>query len=175
MEFQNNELNINALPNFKAATLQPIQQKFNTVLIIEWLLLFAIIAPIALFILWWHFENLDTSIKIFISMGIVLSMILLRIKGYFSYKKTSYGFREHDIVYRTGWPIQKTTTVPFSRIQDSKVVIGFIAKKYGLAKLELNTASSLGDISLRGLTIEDAEKLNQIIVDKINNERNTNQ
>ena len=174
MEFQNNEININTLPNFKAATLQPIQQKFNKVLIIEWLLLFVIVFPIALFILWWGFEKLNVNLKIYISVGVGLLMIFLRIRGYFSYKTTSYGFREHDIIYRTGWPIQKTTTVPFSRIQDSKVVVGFIAKKYGLAKLELNTASSLGDISLRGLTIEEAEKLNQIIVDKINNERSFN-
>ncbi|TXH22972.1 MAG: hypothetical protein E6Q95_01140 [Chitinophagaceae bacterium] len=174
MKFQNQTIKIEDLPDYESVSLQPIDPKLNKVLLIEWLLIVIILVPISFYILWSLIDELKFQTKMLISIVLILILLLIRIRAYFSYKISSYSIREHDIIFQSGWPIQKTSTVPFSRIQDSKVMVGWIAKKFNLAKLEINTASSSGDISLHGITIKEAETINQLILDKINHERNSN-
>lgn len=171
MEFQNQVIDINHLPNYESVQLQPIHQKLNKVLLLEWFLYTIILAPIVFYLLWGVIDELSIQLKILISAALIVLLVFIRIRSYFSYKISAYAIREHDIIFKSGWPIQKISTIPFSRIQDSKVIIGWIAKRFDLAKLEINTASSNGDMSLRGISIEEAETINQHILTKINHER----
>lgn len=61
-----------------------------------------------------------------------------------SFRSLAYCIREHDILYRRGWIIQKIMACPFNRIQHCTVDSGPIDRKYCLSSLTLYTAGAEG-------------------------------
>jgi membrane protein YdbS with pleckstrin-like domain len=106
-------------------------------------------------------------------VGIVIMLFLLTLPYYilqekgFPYK--AFAVREKDITYQSGWLIRNQKVCPFNRIQNCNIQAGVLERKYGLASLILYTAGTTGaDITIPGLEQEEAERLRQFILSKIN-------
>ena len=168
--FSNTQLDIESLPDVRDVSLKKVHRDFNKVILMEWIIFWSIVFALAIVSVFTVFSHTDLIIKIVICFSVLLLAAIVRLVGYFSFKLKSYAIREQDIIYKTGWPVTKFKTIPFSRIQDSELVQGFIAKKYSIAKIKINTASTGGDITIRGLKTAEAEMINQFIIDKIGNE-----
>jgi membrane protein YdbS with pleckstrin-like domain len=85
-----------------------------------------------------------------------------------SFAQKAYALREKDIIYKSGWIVQRIRTCPFNRVQHSSVSTGFFERRYGLATLILYTAGTNdADIKISGLKEADAYAIKEWITQKI--------
>lgn len=168
MQFQNLQVQWQSLPHAAETQLQPIEKAYLRVLYISWSITYAILlaAGITLILL---IDDIDHWIVLPAFLGLtVIAIIATFIIGKGSFRRKGYAVREKDIVYRTGWIIQKVHVVPFNRVQHCVVQSGPIARWYGLSSLAIYTAASnINDIAIRGLKHADAEKLKEYILEQI--------
>lgn len=171
MEFLNSQLPVADLPRVEHTTLEPIERSYLRVLRWEWLtgsLMLGLLAGLVLYFA----KSLQHPLAISLIAGswtlLVITWFLLQEK---TFATKAYAIRERDVIYRSGWIIQKTHTCPFNRIQHSAVTIGPLEKQYGLASLVLYTAgSNEADVRIRGLKEEVAWELKEWITQKIAHE-----
>lgn len=70
-----------------------------------------------------------------------------------------YATAESDFMVRKGIMFRSLVVVPYGRIQYVDVNEGPIARKFGIASIQLHTASAQTDASLDGLPAADAARL----------------
>ncbi len=76
-----------------------------------------------------------------------------------------YALRERDIVFRRGFLFEKTTIIPFSRIQHVSISQGILDKSLKIATLQIYTAGGSGsDINIPGLEPQRATAVKEAIV-----------
>ncbi len=81
----------------------------------------------------------------------------------------AFAVRDHDVIFQKGWLIRSIKICPFNRIQNCSIQSGPLERKWGLASLTLYTAGSTGaDMRIPGLKQDEAERLRQYILSKIN-------
>lgn len=73
--------------------------------------------------------------------------------------RIGYAERTDDLLIRRGILFRSTTVVPFGRMQFVDVKSGPIERLFGLATVELHTASAATDASIPGLPAAEAERL----------------
>jgi uncharacterized protein len=79
----------------------------------------------------------------------------------------AYAIRERDILYRTGLLFRSITIVPFDRVQHCEIHRGLLSRLMGLSQVNVYTAGGSGsDISIPGLTAEEAERISAYIIGK---------
>lgn len=156
------------LPRVDNATLAPIGRNYLKVLRWEWFIS-GIVLGIAVGILLYFVPSLRRPMPLILLPGgwiLLLTAWFLVQEKAFSAK--AFAIRDKDIIYRSGWIIQRTHTCPFNRIQHSAVTIGPLEKKFGLASLVLYTAgSNEADLRVRGLQETTAWELKEWITQKI--------
>ncbi|MBG9332501.1 PH domain-containing protein [Corynebacterium belfantii] len=78
------------------------------------------------------------------------------------------GWREDtdELLITKGKLWRTLTVVPYGRLQFVDVQEGPIARRCGLAEVEIHTASSTSDASIAGLPVADAYALRQRLTDK---------
>ncbi|WP_129661363.1 PH domain-containing protein [Rothia uropygialis] len=72
-----------------------------------------------------------------------------------------YSEREDDLLIRHGVLWHKINAVPYGRLQTVEVSVGPLERKFGLAKVELHTASSSTDAKIEGISAQDAARLRE--------------
>lgn len=82
------------------------------------------------------------------------AIVLIRQVG-----RLGYAERPDDLLIRRGILFRSTTVVPFGRMQFVDVKSGPIERLFGLATVELHTASAATDASIPGLPSAEAERL----------------
>lgn len=168
MSFSNLAVSPDEMPKAEDLQLKPIHPDYLKSLRLTWTLalgiLLILMATPFLFI-----DKIRDPVVISIAAVIFILITILTVAiGTGSFRRKSYAVREHDIIYRTGWIVQKLHVVPFNRIQHAAVKVGPIDRKFGLASLTVFTAASmLTDISLKGLPEQEAEKIREYIMQKI--------
>lgn len=70
-----------------------------------------------------------------------------------------YARRENDLLIAKGVMFRSTTVVPYGRMQYVEVSSGPIDRIFGLAAVELHTASASSDATIPGMPRHDAEAL----------------
>ena len=168
MQFQNLQVNWEELPKASSAELRPIEKVYLKVLYISWSITYAILLAAAITVVL-LIDDIDQQIwlPIVISATIFMAMATFII-GIGAFKRKAYAVREKDILFRTGWIIQKLHIIPFSRVQHCVVQSGPIERKFGLSSLSVYTAAPDGnDIAIRGLKHEDAATLKTYILEQI--------
>lgn len=70
-----------------------------------------------------------------------------------------YAERDDDLLIRKGIMFRSLTVVPYGRMQYLDVSRGPLARRFGLASLELHTASASTDATIPGLGSDEAERL----------------
>lgn len=82
-----------------------------------------------------------------------------------AFDRWSYALREGDLLIARGVLIRSITAIPASRIQHVDVRQGPIEQWFGLARIQIHTASGVGgDGVIPGLALDDAEALRDRLV-----------
>lgn len=163
--FTNKSIDIASLPQFEEVDFQPISKSyliksnlqnlaFLCVALIGWVVAF-------------YFEISQIQLMLLL-IGIVL---------YFGFKfwnisrlQKNYGFalRERDILYRRGYLVNKTTVVPFNRIQHATISRDVLDKMLKISTLKVFTAGGSGsDIKIPGLAPDLALRLKEALAAKL--------
>ena len=72
--------------------------------------------------------------------------------------------REDDLLVRRGVLVQRTSVVPYGRMQFVDVVAGPLARRLGIARVVLHTAAAASDAALPGLPVARARQLRDRLV-----------
>lgn len=163
--FENQTVSISDIPQYQEVHLERLQANYRKIV---WLnsvitLLVGLSASVALFFLFTEEEGVNT----FFYIPLVISS-LIAVYAILSYKKKKYAFRQHDVMYRKGLLATTTHIIPYIRVQHVVVKQGWYAKKLNLAALKLHTAANDNvDVTIPGLTLEDAERWKVFVLNRI--------
>jgi membrane protein YdbS with pleckstrin-like domain len=169
MSFINTELDLRSLPLAEEVQLNPVHQSYLKLLRIEWLITSAFLCSTVAALIFFIPE-----IRYTIWAFILLVVALLIIFPYYfllqkSFPYMAFAVRDHDVIYQRGWLIRSVKVCPFNRIQNCSIQSGPLERKWKLASLTLYTAgTSGGDMRIPGLMQDEAERLRQYILSKIN-------
>ena len=84
------------------------------------------------------------------------------------YRKSGYAVREKDIIFKRGFLFERTTVVPFNRVQHVSTNRGVLDKMLKLSALNVFTAGGSGsDVALPGLHPETADALKEALAAKM--------
>ena len=168
MDFINEPFDTTLLPKTEEVVLKPVERSYLTVIRIEWTISAVILLIIAI-VLIFSIRSLQNPLIISLITGgwLLLSVIYFYLQQK-SFERKAYALRDKDLIYRSGWIVQKIRTCPFNRIQHSSVNTGFFDRRYGLATLVLYTAGTDdADLQIPGLKESDAYAMKEWITQKI--------
>lgn len=168
MDFINEQVNAATIPDAQQVNWQPVEKDYLKVLRIQWLIVSVVLLIIAivLLVLVQSFQEPVAFIAITGGWLFIVAFYFL-IMGK-SFQCLAYAIREHDILYRRGWLVQKMIACPFNRIQHCSVDAGLLDRKYKLSSLTLFTAgANAADLRISGLKEEMAQNLREFIMQKI--------
>lgn len=163
--FTNPAIDIASLPKFESVSFQPISRKYLVKAILQnlFFLCMAIIGWVVLF----YFEISELQLNILL-IGIVLYFGFQFWNIFQLQKKYGFALREKDILYRRGYLVNKTTVVPFNRIQHVSISRDLLDKVFGISTLKIFTAGGSGsDIVIPGLTPDLALRLKGALAVKL--------
>lgn len=165
MSFTNQPIYEHDLPQMQEVDFHPLQPNYRKVQIIRASFL-GLLAGVALGIAWLVipgfllFKMLGTGVVL---LWVFLNMLFINKR--FAVK--GYALRDHDIMYRSGWLFRSVTVIPFNRVQHTEIGQGPVERYFNLAELTLYTAGGqLADLSIAGLTPDDAQRMRDFIVSK---------
>ncbi len=164
--FTNEAIDIKALPRFEQVQLSPIDAKYWQVVLISISCIFlsGIAIMVALFV--WAEEVVAHKPLILLVYSAVFAITVLMLR--IGFKKKAYAFRNHDVIFRSGIIATNTMVIPYNRVQHVALHEGFIARYFGLAKIEIFTAGGISsDLEIPGIAKEEAEKIKQLLMGKI--------
>ena len=172
MEFLNYPVEVDLLPKAEETPLQPVEKDYLKVLRIEWLITICVLLIgiiVLVFFTPWLRNVFGVALTFIGWIMFAFIYFLLQTKAF---KTKAYAVREKDIIYRSGWIIQRTRTSPFNRIQHSSISSSFFERKFGLATLVLFCAGTDdADLRIPGLKEADANNIKEWITQKIVNEQ----
>ncbi len=160
--FKNEALEIYSLPKYEEAELNSFAPKYllkRNILTTIWL----IIVTAGIFIAY----NFAEEYRILVPFAgglFLLNFIWSYISNYQWFRKSGYAMREHDIIFKRGFLFEKTTVVPFNRVQHVSTNRGVMDKMLNLSALNIFTAGGSGsDVGLPGLFPETANSLKEAL------------
>lgn len=165
-EFTNNTIDTNQLPRFETVVFQKLQPNYWKVIVINIVITFLILG-ISTAALNYYVEELRNEM-IYIWIPLALVLLLTLIFSRIAFLKKGFAFREHDVLFRSGVLATNTIIIPYNRVQHVALHEGVFSRYFGLAKVEIFTAGgSSSDIEIPGIEKEQAEKIKQLVMGKI--------
>lgn len=169
-DFTNHELTISDLPKFESVVLQRLHQKYRNIVAINIGIVFLFIVIIELVLLVKLDEVALTELFYIVSAGVLIGLLISSFL-FWSFRKKGYAFREKDLIYQYGVVATNTKIIPYNRIQHVALHEGLISRYLGLAQVEIYTAGVQGgDIKIPGVLKDDAERIKQLLMGKIQKE-----
>lgn len=125
-----------------------------------WFFVVAVVACVmaAIFLPWWA----PVAVGVLAVVGIVWWVIV----AHRQVKNLGYAIRANDLLIQRGIMFRSTTVVPFGRMQFVDVSSGPVSRFFGLATVELHTASASSDATIPGLPAEDADHLRELLAQR---------
>lgn len=164
--FSNETIDTNQLPQFEAVQFSVLSASYWKVIMINRVILFLILAT-GLGLLLFYKKEVQSFLVEIVVLFFVLFLFLLLFNR-ISFKKKGFAFREHDVLFRSGTIATNTIIIPYNRIQHVALHEGLLSRYFGLAKIEIFTAGgSSSDLEVPGIAIEQAEKIKQLLMGKI--------
>ncbi|GIM51161.1 hypothetical protein CAPN004_01910 [Capnocytophaga cynodegmi] len=164
----NDLVTINQIPDYEQIPLTNLHSDYKKIAQMNALIALGIglVLLLAIFVVFNAVEKYYAIIGILLIFVFVISYISI------SYKYKKYAFRQHDAIYKSGIVFQVTHIIPYVRLQHITIKQGWYAKRLGLATLCLYTASSNGDISIPGLSLQEAERWKSFLLNRIETTEN---
>ncbi len=165
--FTNDLVEPASLPKAEETSLQPIESSYRKILVWEWMIGWGIIllAAIITILLIPAIQNILWIAVIAVAISVFgLLNLWLMLK---SFSRKAYALRDKDLIYRSGWMIQRFSVCPFNRIQHCSVSAGPLERRFGLASISVYTAGTEGsDMKISGLREADAFAIRDFIMKK---------
>ncbi|WP_310991175.1 PH domain-containing protein [Aequorivita marina] len=164
-KFTNNSIDIGLLPQFEEVGFQPISKNYLIKVNLQNFLLLCITM-----IGWGVFTYFEISntLSIILFILIVLFFVFQFWNTFKQQKNYGFALREKDILFRRGYLVNKTTVVPFNRIQHASIFSDVLDKYLKIATLKIFTAGGSGsDIIIPGLTPDLALRLKEALATKL--------
>lgn len=167
--FENLLINIDELPQLEQQDFSPIEKTYLKVTRIGFAIFFVILLIVPQIILFFNEEHRgDPIYHLAFGIPVLLLWGINFVLTGKAFAKKKYALREKDIVYLKGLIWSKRISIPFNRIQHAEVKQGPIERLYKLHNLKIFTAGgSSSDLSIPGLTEENALKLKNFILNKV--------
>lgn len=101
------------------------------------------------------------------ALGLVPLLLVLQSLVFTPRRVRALGYRDDEdhLTVADGIMFRTVQTIPYGRVQSVKIDEGPIARKYGLATLELTTAAN-GTVTVSGLPREEAERLRALLSER---------
>lgn len=160
MNFTNTQIDMQQIPLVEEVKLQPLERSYLTVQRIVIGIVTTILLG-AFFCCYFLIVELKNNVLMYIAFGFLLLLLIATYIGIIiSFKKRGYAIREKDVLYKSGWLVQKLRIVPLNRVQHISVQSGPIERVFGLSSVSLFTAGNHdADFSIKGLTKQTAEQI----------------
>ena len=167
-KFENNTIFLDKIPEFENVETTKLEKNYLKVIYTNLFISFSLVS-IILIITVANLELYNTGTIFEISLGLYFLFWLLIIIYYImSFKRRSYRFRDHDVIYKYGVIYHTNVLIPFNRIQHIALHQGLFSRMYGLASLQFYTAGgATTDINIKGLKLETAQKFKTFVSEKI--------
>ncbi len=140
----------------------PVDSKLFYVWLVNgvWSIVVAVVGCVmaAVFLPWWA----PVAVGVLAVVGIVWWVIV----AHRQVKNLGYAIREKDLLIQRGIMFRSTTVVPFGRMQFVDVSSGPVSRLFGLATVELHTASASSDATIPGLPAQDADHLRELLAQR---------
>jgi membrane protein YdbS with pleckstrin-like domain len=163
--FTNQEIDINQLPQYQDVALTKPNAAYIKVIVINILLFFLVLGSIIGTVLYFNPETKAINYSIAAYFTILSIVFYIYFK---SFKKRGYAVREKDIIYKAGIIAEKTTIVPFNRIQHIALNEGIFSRIFKLASLHIYTAGGhSGEIKISGLEVDKAKAIKEILLQQM--------
>jgi len=159
MEFSNAPIDLTGIPRLDDADFVPLDPTYLRVSLMGHAA-FAIVTVIAGVVI----AVLVGWVPAFITAGVLVLVGLSALHAVINVRHIAWQVREHDVSYRSGVLVRTVQTVPFQRIQHARISRSPIERKFGLAKLHINSAGP--DLSIPGLSADDADRLRTIVIER---------
>jgi membrane protein YdbS with pleckstrin-like domain len=166
--FTNDIIDTSQLPKFEQVTFTALHPKFFKVVLINLSIIIGILILVPSLISIIKPELF--SRRVWLILGIIIPIVSVLIIAFSitSFYKKGFAFREHDVLYRHGIIATNTIVIPYNRVQHVALHEGLVSRYFGLAKVEIFTAGgSASDIEIPGIEKEQAEKIKQLVMGKI--------
>ena len=168
MNFLNEQISPGSIPDIQAVDWQPVEKDYLKVLRLQWLIFSVILLFVAVGLFFFILQLQQRFPLILIVTGWVLIIGCYFFLQEKSFHRLAYVIREHDILYRRGWIVQRIIACPFNRVQHCSADAGPLDRKFRLSSITLFTAGATGaDLRISGLKEELAQQLREFILDKI--------
>jgi len=163
--FSNQQIDLSTLPNFESVDFTAVSRKYLQKMNIQ-TGIFMLVLFVALGALWFFYLSMIKSVFL---LGLIILFFVFRFwNNYKIQKSLGFAIRERDMIYKRGYIFNKTTVIPFNRVQHASISRDIWDKLLGISSLKIFTAGGSGsDIGIPGLQPELALKLKEAIAVKI--------
>ena len=164
--FTNQKIQTDDFPAYQEVVLTPLEADYWKVVLIN-SFIFLLILGGAGFSFFYFNPEIPVDV-LMISSAYEAFCVLVFVSKYLSFKNKKYAFRDHDVIYQTGYITINTTVIPYNRVQHVTLLEGFVSKQFNLAKVGIFTAGAKGsDIEIPGIKKEEAERIKILLTAKI--------
>ncbi|WP_424493728.1 PH domain-containing protein [Salinimicrobium sp. GXAS 041] len=160
--FKNEVLAVDSIPKYEEVALISFAPAYlwkRNITTSIWLVFVAI----AIVIAYWFGQEF----RMFVPYAVPVFILVFTwsyVLNYQWFKKSGYALRERDIIYKRGFLFEKTTVIPFNRVQHVSTNRGVLDKMLDLSTLNVFTAGGSGsDVALPGLKPATADSLKEAL------------
>jgi len=159
--FSNDPIAVDGLPQLADEAFVPVDPRY------AWGSLAGVAAALVVVlagaVLW--VSNTDVVVVPVVVAGVVcVGLIAVGVVWWLEARRLAYLLRDHDLSLRSGVVTRAVETIPFARVQHVSVGRGPIERSLGLATLTVSSAGP--DISVYGLTPDEADRIKQLIAER---------
>lgn len=164
--FTNQKIRTDDFPAYQEVLLTPLDTDYWKVILINSIIFLIIIGFLGSAFIYFQPEIV---VNAWLALGLFGAFsVLVIISKYLTFKSQKYAFRDHDVIYQSGYIAKITTVIPYNRVQHVTLLEGFVSKQFNLAKVGIFTAGGKGsDIEVPGIKKEEAERIKILLTAKI--------
>ncbi len=164
--FTNQKIQTDDFPAYQEVLLTPLDTDYWKVILINSIIFLIIIGLLGSAFIYFQPEIV---VNAWLALGLFGAFsVLVIISKYLTFKSQKYAFRDHDVIYQSGYIAKITTVIPYNRVQHVTLLEGFVSKQFNLAKVGIFTAGGKGsDIEVPGIKKEEAERIKILLTAKI--------
>lgn len=167
MEFSNMPIHSTQLPRAEKVSFEPLEPAYKKVLWARSLTatsIALIVLTVIFFISSPEKRENNQTVFLFIGVGIAVVGAFLLLTSLRAFRRKGYAIREKDILFKSGWLVEKTILCPYNRIQHCTQSVGLWDRIWGLHSLRIYTAGSDdGDLFIPGLLPDKAAAIKAFI------------
>lgn len=164
--FTNETIDIKQLPKYEEVNFTKLEPAYWNVTLFSLILIFVVIA-VGLVVGFYTIDEWSGSEAIVwpaYCVLLVVTVFFCRI----GFKKKSFAFRNHDVLFRHGIIATTTVIIPYNRVQHVALHEGIISRYFNLATVQVFTAGgSSSDLEIPGIRKDEAENIKQLLMGKI--------